>query len=101
MPRVKASVATKRQTTRQAAPAERLTPAQVLMQRPRLLLNQEEAADELGIGLTFFKEERDAGRISVVNIGRRQLVPYASLVAYVRRLCEEQGVPLDEMALAG
>lgn len=73
----------------------------VVMERPRLMLSQEEAAEELGISQTFFTEERDAGRISVLSVGKRRLVPYAALVAYVRALCDEQGVPLDEATLVG
>jgi hypothetical protein len=74
--------------------------AQVFVQRPPLLLSQEEAADELGIGITLFSEERAAGNIPTVEIGRRKLVPYVALVEYVKRLCAEQGVSLDDAALA-
>lgn len=85
-----------------AIPSQQRAPmgAQVLMQRPPLLLSQEEAADELGIGVTFFAEVRDAQNIPTVVIGRRKLVPYAALVEYVRRICTEQGVSFDESALA-
>lgn len=76
-------------------------PPQAVMPRPKLMMSQEEAADELGIGLTFFRAQARAGYIPVVSVGRRQMVPYAALVAYVRRLCREQGVALDDMALAG
>lgn len=102
MVRQKASTKAKGTTARKPKAATTLTPPQAVMPRPKLLLSQEEAADELGIGLTFFKTQRDAGYIPVVSVGRRQMVPYAALVAYVRRLCDEQGVSLDDdMALAG
>lgn len=74
--------------------------AQTIMQRPPLAMSQEEAADELGIGITLFTQERDAGRIRALEIGKRRVVPYATLVWYLKQRCAEQGVPLDEMALA-
>jgi hypothetical protein len=69
------------------------------MPRPKLMLSQQEAADEIGIGLTCFEDERDAGRIHVVHIGKRRLVAYAEIVRYVRTLYDEAGWPLDEIGL--
>ncbi len=67
-------------------------------QRRKLLLSQEEAAEELGIGVSLFTQERNAGRIAVLRIGHRRLVPYAALQEYVKRRYEEQGFTLDEYA---
>ena len=47
------------------------------------------------------RREGAAGRIRVVHVGRQVYIPYAALVAYVRLLCDEQGVPLDDLAMAG
>lgn len=74
---------------------------QAIMPRPKLLLSQEEAAAELGIGLTFFEELRDNEQIHVLNVGRLRRVAYAELVRYVRTRYEQDGAPLDDMMLAG
>ena len=66
--------------------------------RPKLLLSQKEAADELGIGLSLFMQERDAGRIAVLRVGHRRLMPYVALQEYVKRRYEEQGFTLGEYA---
>ena len=68
----------------------------------KLLLSLDEALPLMGgISLRTFQREVKRGRIRVLHVGRRVTVPYGSLVAYVRRLCDEQGVSYDEMALAG
>ena len=77
-------------------------PVQAAQQPVKLLLTVDEALPLMGsISLRTFQRETKAGRIYTVHVGRRVLVPYAALVAYVRLLCDEQGVPLDALAMAG
>lgn len=61
----------------------------------KLLLTVDDALSLMGdISLRTFQREVKRDRIQVVHLGRRVLVPYFALQAYVRRLCDEQGVDM-------
>jgi excisionase family DNA binding protein len=53
---------------------------------PKLLCSRQEAADCIGVSLSTFKELLAHGDIKSVRIGRRRLVPVASLTDYLSRL---------------
>lgn len=54
----------------------------------RLLIPVPEAYWQVSLGRTKFYEYVAAGDIEVVKVGRRTLVPQASLAAFVERLRE-------------
>ncbi|MEW1959956.1 helix-turn-helix domain-containing protein [Kineococcus sp. NPDC059986] len=56
-----------------------------------LLLSIEQSARQLGLGRTQLYELVAAGDIEVVKVGRRTLVPQASLRSFVEML-RQQGV---------
>ena len=56
---------------------------------PKLLCSRREAADCIGVSLSKFKELLARGHIKSVRIGRRRLVPVASLADYLARLLAE------------
>ena len=69
---------------------------------PRLLLTVNDACRAIGMTRTTFYREVGRGHLIVLKDGGRTKVPYFTLVAYVRRLCDEQGVTYgDDVALAG
>lgn len=49
----------------------------------KLLHSVPEALETLSLGRTKFYEEVRAGRITIVKIGDRSLVPYSSLQQYI------------------
>lgn len=51
----------------------------------RLTFSVEEAADVLGIGLTMAKQLIRTGELRSIKIGRRRLVAWADLEAFVER----------------
>lgn len=48
-----------------------------------------QACHKLGIGRTKFYEEANSGRILIVKIGNKSLVPQSSLEQYAARLIAE------------
>lgn len=73
-----------------------------IIERPkRLLLSVDDALQVLDMTRPRFYREINKGRIETLKDGKRRLVPYGALVAYVRMLCEEQGLSLDAYSLAG
>jgi excisionase family DNA binding protein len=56
----------------------------------QLFTSLQEAADRLGIGRTFLLALIDAGRITSVKIGRRRLIPTASLEAFAAEIAGEK-----------
>lgn len=72
-----------------------------IVERPRrLLLSVEDAMAVLSYTRPRFYREVNHGRIETIKDGKRRMVPYVALVAYVRRLCDEQGIDYDALALA-
>ena len=55
-----------------------------------LLLDVREAARRVGLGRSRFYQELLSGRCESVTVGRRRLIPVASLDSYVARLIAEQ-----------
>jgi excisionase family DNA binding protein len=55
----------------------------------RLLYRIRDAAPQVGLGITKFREEIGAGRIEVVRVGRAVLVPHDALLGYVDLLRSE------------
>jgi excisionase family DNA binding protein len=55
-----------------------------------LLLTVDEAAKELRVGRTKMFALLDRGEVESIKVGGSRRVPYASLVAYVKRLTAEQ-----------
>ena len=60
----------------------------------RLALSPVEAAEALGVGITFFQEHIQPD-LPIVRIGRRRLVPVAALVAWL----EANAVAVEETAM--
>jgi excisionase family DNA binding protein len=58
----------------------------------KLLLNDTEACQRIGVGRTFLWKLMSAGEIRSIKLGRRRLIPAASLVEYVERLTREAGM---------
>ena len=54
----------------------------------RLLLPVNDAATSLGVGRTKIYELIADGQIELVKIGRKSLVPKASLEQFVSKLCD-------------
>ena len=59
----------------------------------RLLLPISEAPWQVGLGRSKFYEYVASGEIEVLKVGRRTLVPQASLLAFVERLRAAQSTP--------
>lgn len=51
---------------------------------PYALYTRQEAADHLRVSLGWFNELIKSGQIHTIRVGRRRLVPRASLTAYIR-----------------
>lgn len=78
------------------------TDSSATVERPRrLLLSVDDALQVLNMTAPRFYREVKTGRIETLKDGRRRLVPYGALVAYVRMLCEEQGLSPEAYSLAG
>ncbi|MCX6020331.1 MAG: excisionase family DNA-binding protein [Chloroflexi bacterium] len=58
----------------------------------KLLIEEPEAIEALGIGKTLFRQIVDRGEITSVRVGRRKLFPATSLRNYVERLQGEASV---------
>lgn len=56
----------------------------------KLLYEEPEALEALGIGKTLLLKLVSAGDVKAVRLGRRKLYPVASLRGYVDRLAAEQ-----------
>ena len=59
------------------------TEAEASPRAPDRLLDVEEAAATLGLGRTSVYVEIAAGRLRSLRVGRRRLIPAASITAYI------------------
>lgn len=87
------------ETVHMLTSAER--PADRATRLGRLLLSVDEACAVLGWSRVKFYREMNQGRIETLKDGGHRVVPYGACVAYVRLLCQENGVMLDTYDLAG
>ncbi len=66
---------------------------ETLPREHRWLLGIPEACAGLGVGRSTLYELAARGEIEIVRVGRRALVPVASIESYVERLRASDGVP--------
>lgn len=64
------------------------------MESRQLAHDLREGARLMGIGLTKFRQESDAGRVRTFRVGRRRLVSEQALADYVAFL-EDESTTLD------
>ena len=62
----------------------------------KLLLSIPETAGALGIGMTKAQEEINAGRLLVVKIGRKSLIPQSNIDAYIQARIDEAMAEVEE-----
>lgn len=68
----------------------------VTTSEPRATLTVEEAAAVLGIGRTLAFEMARAGRLPVIRLGRRILVPRAALERMLEQAAHSNDAPNEE-----
>lgn len=62
----------------------------------KLLLTIPETARALGIGMTKAQEEINAGRLLVVKIGKKSLIPQTNINDYVQARIDEARAEVEE-----
>lgn len=64
---------------------------------PYALYTREEAARFLRVSLGWLHEMINAGQLHTIKVGRRRLIPRASLTAYIRGEKMDQGLEGDAL----